>query len=185
MVSRPKAETLRSAQSDMRVESGRGRFLSGISALFLWAACAGSQGGDPVSLPVYRDFGVGSARPYAIAVELLARLGGGMQIDPQLSTASTLVTTYRPVSLRQLKTWTASGHAPIRGRPLHARYRLQIKVGSLADRPDSARVMISPSYAVYISAFGDRRQWIEWPSNGRLEQTFLAALAVELGEQVP
>ena len=50
-------------------------------------------------------------------------------------------------------------------------------IGEAPGVSTTSRVRVEPIYKVYLSRFRDRRQWIEWRSNGTLERELLAAIA--------
>lgn len=85
------------------------------------------------------------------------------------STPAKLLTVPVELSIKQLKRWAnPHGNAP-GGKPLQARLTLEFQLHEQINDEHNTRLLIRPVFKVYISSWGDRRQWVEWMSNGAVE----------------
>ena len=57
---------------------------------------------------------------------------------------------------------------------------MQLSLSPARSSPDGYRLTIRPVFMVYTSAWGDQRQWIEWLSNGALEQELFGLVESQL-----
>ncbi len=94
-----------------------------------------------------------------------------LDLNVRRSSLTRLVTFQQPLPLRQLKL-LAHKRRPggLRGKTLSAHLRVQLSLSPARSGPDVNRLTITPVFMVYTSAWRDQRQWIEWRSNGALEQ---------------
>ncbi|MQY63784.1 MAG: hypothetical protein GH143_05715 [Calditrichaeota bacterium] len=143
--------------------------------------CAGRSPGEPASsLPEFREF---QASPQALsdaAARAVHSSGYGLELDIRRTTPNSLITLQQTLSLKGLKALAYPGKPGLWGKALHADLHVLISIRPSYTRPDFRRVTIQPVFMVYISRWGDRRQWIQWRSNGTLEKELLSFIEADL-----
>jgi len=93
----------------------------------------------------------------------------GTYLEGRHSTPAKLTTVPITLSIKQLKHWAdPHGNAP-GGKSLRARLTLEFQLREQINDARNTRIIIRPVFEVYVSRWGDRRQWIEWMSNGVVE----------------
>ncbi len=111
------------------------------------------------------------------------QIGSIIQYEPFLShlearhsSVNKLVTAPKGLTMKQLKKWAdPHGNAPS-GRPIKARMTIEFQLREQIAGSNRTRLIIKPIFEVYISSWGDRRQWVEWMSNGAVEAIIEARL---------
>ncbi len=148
-----------------------------LGAVLILAACAGRRApGEPI-LPAYQDF-PGAPTDLMIEVETaILQSSYGLLLDSRSSRPGRLVTYEQALPLAALEALAAPGRTGLRGKKLRATLQLVISISAVPGISTTTRVRVEPTYRVYLSLWGDRRQWIEWRSNGTLERLLLAAIA--------
>ncbi|MBA7595022.1 hypothetical protein ES703_01981 [subsurface metagenome] len=106
--------------------------------------------------------------------------GYGLELDIRRTTPNSLITLQQTLSLKGLKALAYPGKPGLWGKALHADLHVLISIRPSYTRPDFRRVTIQPVFMVYISRWGDRRQWIQWRSNGTLEKELLSFIEADL-----
>jgi hypothetical protein len=82
--------------------------------------------------------------------------------------------------MKELRRLAYRGDPSLRGKPIHADLHIQLSVRPSYLRDDHSRITVQPVFLVYISRFRDRRQWIQWRSNGALEGELLENIEAQL-----
>ncbi len=126
--------------------------------------------------------------PYIVDLEVppdqvLERIGILVQNDPfgshlegRRSALSKLTTGPINISIKRLKQWAKPhGNAP-GGKPLRVRMFIEFQLLERVTDEHHTRVVVRPVFEVYLSSWGDRRQWVEWMSNGVVEAIIKAQL---------
>lgn len=68
----------------------------------------------------------------------------------------------------------------VRGKILDAYVTVEVRFQDSQDRRGYQRVSINSIYQVYVSRLGDKRQWIQWRSNGTVERAILENMRTRL-----
>ena len=143
--------------------------------------CAGRSPGEPASgLPAFREF---QASPQVLsdaAGRGVYSLRYGLELDTRHTAPNRLITLHQTLSLKSLQALAYPGKPGLWGKALHADLHVLISTRQSYTRPDYSRVTIQPVFMVYISRWGDRRQWIQWRSNGTLEKELLSHIEADL-----
>lgn len=92
------------------------------------------------------------------------------RMDGRSSTIYALTSVPIDISVRQLKRWAKPHINAPGGKPLQARLILKFHLREQVSNARKTRVIVQPLFEVYVSNFGDRRQWIEWMSNRTVEE---------------
>ncbi len=104
----------------------------------------------------------------------------GSYLENRYSAPGVLTTSPIDISLKRLKQWAEPhGNAP-GGKPVRSRLSLEFQLRESVADESHTRVMIKPVFEVYTSYWGDRRQWVEWMSNGVVEAIITAQLQQNL-----
>ncbi|UCH11184.1 MAG: hypothetical protein JSU61_04660 [Fidelibacterota bacterium] len=90
------------------------------------------------------------------------------------------MTLHRPLSRKDLRKLAYPGKPSVKGRALYADLHVQMTIRSSYKEAGYSRVTIEPIFMVYISRWRDRRQWIQWRSNGVLEADLLSFMEAYL-----
>lgn len=148
-----------------------------LGAILILAACAGRREPGEPTLPAFQDF---PDAPTDLMIEVEAavlQLPYGLVLDSRASRPGRLVTYVQALPLEALEALAAPGRTGLRGKKLRATLQLVITISAAPGISTTTRVRVEPTYRLYLSLWGDRRQWIEWRSNGTLERWLLAAIA--------
>ena len=150
--------------------------------LLALTSCAGGPASTEAPRPpAYREY---SAQLQALSAATSAAVAASrhdLELNVRRSSRARLVTFQRPLPLRQLKA-LAHKRRPggLRGKALSANLQVQLSLSPARGSPDGYRLTIRPVFMVYTSAWGDQRQWIEWRSNGALEQELFGLVESQL-----
>ncbi len=148
-----------------------------LAVFLVLAACAGRRGPGEPTFPAFRDF-PGVPTDLMIEVETaVLQSPYGLLPDSRSARPGHLVTYVQALPLAALEALAAPGRTTLRGKKLRATLQLMITVSAVPGNSSTTRVRVEPIYRVYISRWGDHRQWIEWRSNGTLERGLLTAIA--------
>ncbi len=101
-------------------------------------------------------------------------------MDTRHTTPNSIITLHQPLPVKGLKALAYPGRPGLWGKALHADLHVLLSIRPSHARPDYSRVTIRPIFMVYISRWGDRRQWIRWRSNGTLESELLSHIEAVL-----
>ncbi len=146
-----------------------------LAAFLIFPGCAGRRGPAEPPLPVYQDF---PGLPTDLMVEsAILQSPYGLLLDFRSSRSGRLVTYEQALPLAALHALAEPGRSALRGKKLRATLQVVITIIAAPGISNTTRVRVEPIYRVYLSLWGDRRQWIEWRSNGTLEKKLLAAIA--------
>ncbi|UCD38937.1 MAG: hypothetical protein JSW54_05520 [Fidelibacterota bacterium] len=135
---------------------------------------------DRVDWPDFREFPVTSRTLYQAVEQAVRSSEYGLEIDTQHSTPATVITKHQPLSRKALRKLAFAGTPGIKGRVLYADFHVQFSIRSSFSRPEYSRVTVEPVFMVYLSRWGDHRQWIQWRSNGVVELDLLASIEIYL-----
>ena len=143
--------------------------------------CAGRSPGEfATSLPEFREF---QASPQALsdaAAKAVYSLSYGLELDTRRTSPDSLITLNQTLPLKGLKALAYPGKPGLWGKALYADLHVLISIRPSYTCSDYSRVIIQPVFMVYISRWGDRRQWIQWRSNGTLEKELLFYIEADL-----
>jgi len=103
-----------------------------------------------------------------------------LELDTRRTAPDSLITLRQILSLKDLKVLAYPGKPGLWGKALHADLQVLISIRLSYTSPDFSRVTIQPVFMVYISRWRDRRQWIQWRSNGMLEEELLSHIEADL-----
>lgn len=145
-------------------------------------SCAGREPlpENPSNLPAYREFPATVEALSNASVAALRFSSYNLEPDIRHSSPEFIVTLHQNLSLKKLRKLAYRGDPGLSGKPIHADLHVQLSVRPSYVRDDHSRVTVQPIFLVYISRFRDRRQWIEWRSNGTLESELLEAIEAQL-----
>ncbi len=147
-----------------------------LGAVLILVACAGRREPGEPTLPAFQDF-PGAPTDLMIEVEAaILQSPYGLVLDSRASRPGRLVTHVQALPLAALEALAAPGRTSLRGKKLRATLQLVITISAAPGNSTITRVRVEPIYRVYLSLWGDRRQWIEWRPNGTLERWLLAAI---------
>lgn len=148
-----------------------------LAAFLILTGCAGRGAPGEPPLPAFQDF-PGAPSDLTIEVETaVLHSPYGLLLDSRSARPGCLVTYVQALPLAALEALSEPGRSALRGKRLRATLQLVITIRAAPGNPTTTRVRVEPIYRVYLSLWGDRRQWIEWRSNGTLERRLLAAIA--------
>ncbi len=148
-----------------------------LAAFLIFPGCAGRRGPGEPTFPAYQDF-PGAPPDLVLEVETaILQSPYGLVLDSRSSQPGRLVTYLQALPLAGLEALAAPGQTALRGKKLRATLQLVITIREAPGVSTTTRVRVEPTYRVYLSLWGDRRQWIEWRSNGTLERRLLADIA--------
>ena len=148
-----------------------------LAAFLIFPGCAGRRGPGEPTLPAYQDF-PGAPADLMMEVEsAILQSPYGLVLDPRSSRPGRPVTYVQALPLAALEALAEPGRTALRGKKLRASLQLVITISEAPGISTTTRVRVEPTYRVYLSLWGDRRQWIEWRSNGTLERRLLTAIA--------
>jgi hypothetical protein len=145
-------------------------------------ACAGREPlpENPSSLPAYREFPATVEELSNASIAALRFSSYNLEPDIRHSSPEFIVTLHQNLSLKKLRKLAYRGNPGLRGKPIHADLHVQLSVRPSYVQDDHSRITVQPIFLVYISRFRDRRQWIEWRSNGTLEGELLETIEAQL-----
>ena len=145
-------------------------------------ACAGREPlpENPSNLPAFREFPATVEVLSNASVAALRFSSYNLEPDIRHSSPEFIITLHQKLSLKKLRKLAYRGYPSLRGKPIHADFHVQLSVRPSYVRDDHSRITVQPIFLVYISRFRDRRQWIEWRSNGTLESELLEAIEAQL-----
>ncbi|MFB0517183.1 MAG: hypothetical protein ACETWG_11355 [Candidatus Neomarinimicrobiota bacterium] len=143
--------------------------------------CVGRPGGSaPSNLPYFQEFQVSAQLLADAAAKAVRSSSYDLELDTRRTTPNQLITLHRPLPKRGLKQLAYPGRPGIWGKMLHADLHVLVSIRLSYARPEYSRVTIQPVFLVYISRWRDRRQWIQWRSNGTLERELLSLIEAYL-----
>ena len=146
------------------------------------AGCAGGSARDSsAQLPYFREYPVALQVLAAAAAEAVAASYLGLELDTRQSRPTRLITVPQPLPIKAARRLARPGRPGLRGRPLAARLHVELTLAPSRSRKDASRITIQPVFRVYISRWGDQRQWIQWQSNATVELELLAGIGAQLG----
>ncbi len=149
-------------------------------ALFL-LGCVGRLPGEfTSSLPELREFRTTPQALSDAAARAVHSSRYGLDLDTRHTTPNSIITLHQPLPVKGLKALAYPGRPGLWGKALHADLHMLLSSRPSHARPDYSRVTIRPIFMVYISRWGDRRQWIRWRSNGTLESELLSHIEAVL-----
>ena len=147
-----------------------------LAAGLIFPGCAGRRGPDEPMFPAFQDF-PGAPSDLTVDVETaVLQSPYGLLLDTHSARPGHLVTYVQPLPLATLEALAAPGRSALRGKKLRATLQLVITISLAPGNSATTRVRVEPIYRVYLSLWRDRRQWIEWRSNGTLERLLLKAI---------
>ncbi len=150
--------------------------IGGLAAFLILPGCAGWRGPGVPILPAYQDF-PGAPSDLLIDVETaILKSPYKLQLDSRSSIPGRLLTYEQALPLPALEALAEPGRPTLRGKKLRATLQLVITISEAPGNSTTTRVRVEPTFRVYLSLWGDRRQWIEWRSNGILEKRLLTAI---------
>ena len=152
-----------------------------VALLLSLPSCAGrpASAGAPQP-PAYREYSAQLPVLYDAAIAAVTASEHDLELDFRRSSRTRLVTFQRPLPLRQLRALAHKTRPGLRGKTLSASLQVRFSLTPARSDPALSRLTITPVFMVYISSWGDQRQWIEWRSNGVLEQDLFTLVASRL-----
>lgn len=135
---------------------------------------------DPTNLPQFREFSTPIETLSTAAMAALRFSSYDLEPDIRHSSPENIVTLHQTLSMKELRRLAYRGDPSLRGKAIHADLHVQLSIRPSYVRDDHSRVTVQPVFLVYISRFRDRRQWIQWRSNGTLEGDLLDAIEAQL-----
>lgn len=150
--------------------------------IVFFLSCAGREPlpEKPSNLPAFKEFPATVEALYNASVAALRFSSYNLEPDIRHSSPEFIVTLHQKLSLKKLRKLAYQGKPSLRGKPIHADLHVQLSIRPSYVRDDHCRITVQPIFLVYISRFRDRRQWIEWRSNGMLENELLEAIEAQL-----
>ncbi len=145
-------------------------------AIAVLPGCAGGRDAGGPPRPVYKDFPATPTQLTPIVETAIMQSSYGLRLDARASLPGRLVTVEQPLQLRTFRALAKPGKPKLRGKLLRATLQLAVSIQTAPGSPDHSRVRFEPVYKVYLSRLGDRRQWIQWQSNSRLERHLLETI---------
>jgi len=122
------------------------------------------------SFPLFREYPVSQEELLKAASTGLRSPDLHFTLDLARSGSGTLMTHPRILGKKGLKQLAYRGKGRLRGIVLDAQVQIHIRIAPSYRRQGYSRATIELEYRVHISRLGDRRQWIQWISNGKLEE---------------
>lgn len=123
-------------------------------------------------------------RPFRDLYEVVSMsiMGNSFSFVLDISRSNDQIIVTRPLRLRSrdLVDLAVPITKKVRGKFLDAYVTLEVRFQSSQNLRDHRRVSINSIYQVYVSRLGDKRQWIQWRSNGTLEKTILENMITRL-----
>ncbi|MFC1484312.1 hypothetical protein ACFL5M_02060 [Candidatus Neomarinimicrobiota bacterium] len=150
--------------------------------IILLLACAGREPPpeNPSNLPYFSEFPTSVEILSNASIAALRFSSARLEPDIRHSSPENIVTLHQTLNLKELRRLAYRGDPSLRGKAIHADLHVQLSVRPSYVRDDHSRVTVQPVFLVYISRFRDRRQWIQWRSNGTLEAELLENIEAQL-----
>ncbi len=155
------------------------------STIAVLPGCAGGRNAEGPLGPVYKDYPATSTQLTPLVATAIMQSSFDLKLDARASLPGRLVTEKQPLPLKTLRALAQPGKPRLRGKKLRATLQLVVSIQSAPGSPGYSRVRLEPAYNVYLSRWGDRRQWIQWQSNRSLERQLLEALEELFEPTVP
>jgi hypothetical protein len=150
--------------------------------IILLLACAGREPPpeNPSNLPFFGEFPTSVETLSNASIAALRFSSSRLEPDIRHSSPENIVTLHQTLSMKELRRLAYRGDPSLRGKAIHADLHVQLSIRPSYVRDDHSRVTVQPVFLVYISRFRDRRQWIQWRSNGTLEAELLENIEAQL-----
>ncbi|MFC1619644.1 hypothetical protein ACFL45_06825 [Candidatus Neomarinimicrobiota bacterium] len=150
--------------------------------IILLLACAGREPTQENSsnLPYFSEFPTSIETLSNASIAALRFSSYRLEPDIRHSSPENVVTLHQTLSMKELRRLAYRGDPSLRGKAIHADLHVQLSIRSSYVRDDHSRVTVQPVFLVYVSRFRDRRQWIQWRSNGTLEAELLENIEAQL-----